>query len=107
VVIQWFQDGLTVCFPPFSVHTWYIAAQQHTRPIHREEAPMKQLLLNSLFAHFLMPAVVAVSFAQKMPTSDNRAAIGQAAQASVRAYNNHDARALADLWLSDGPPGGT
>ena len=96
-----------MCFPPFSVHTWYIVAQQHTRPIHHEEAPMKQPFLNSLFAYSLMPAVGTVSFAQKTPTSDNRAAIGQAAQASVRAYNNHDARALADLWLSDGPPGGT
>lgn len=68
---------------------------------------MKQLFLNSLLAYSLMIAVVSVSFAQKTPTSDNRVAIGQAAQASMRAYNNHDARAMADLWLPDGPPGGT
>lgn len=49
-----------------------------------------------------MLAVVTVSFAQKTPISDDRVAIGQAVQAYVRAYNNHDARALADLWLPDG-----
>jgi uncharacterized protein (TIGR02246 family) len=63
---------------------------------------MKQPFLNSISAYSLMIAVVAASAAQETPASDDRVAIGQAVQAYVRAYNNHDAKALADLWLPDG-----
>jgi uncharacterized protein (TIGR02246 family) len=87
---------------PFCVDAWCVSAQQHTCPINREGAPMKQPFLNSLFVYCLMLAVVTASFAQETPASDGRVAIGQAVQAYVRAYNNHDARALAALWLPDG-----
>jgi len=67
---------------------------------------MKRPFLNSIFAYSLTLAVVTAGSAQETPasgpTNDDRAAIGQAVQAYVRAYNNHDAKALADLWLPDG-----
>ena len=76
------------------------------RPISKKGAPMKRPFLNTIFAYSLTLAVVTAGSGQEPPasgtTSNDRAAIGQAVQAYVRAYNNHDAKALADLWLPDG-----